>query len=178
MRCPKCDEEQDRAEACRRCGLASDRFDSYASEAAGELPPELEEAWRRCLGAWRDSSVHEALVERIAAASAFAPAARRYRAYLRDNPGDERASEQLERIGRMAQAAAFTAASTSSRTGGEREPYRAVLWLLAVFGLLAVGGALYALLTREARELGPDLEAPIELRGQPPIGRDAPSGRR
>jgi ribosomal protein L32 len=170
MSCPKCGEEQRAARACRRCGLAADRFASYAAEAAADLPAEIALTWRRCLRAWRDPAAHEAFAEAVAAAGAFAHAARLYRGYLRDHPGDERASGQLERVGRMAEAAAFAATPAAHRSEREREPYRAVVWLLVFFGLLAVGGALYALLTREAGQLRPDLDATIEWRS-PPAGR-------
>jgi hypothetical protein len=175
MTCPKCDERQPGASACRRCGLSAARFDDFAASAAVDLPPEVDEAWRRCLARWGDRAAHEAFTERVAAASAYAHAARMYRERLRAEPADELARAQLERMGRMAEAAAFTAAaSTAHRAGATRSPYRAAIWLLVLCGLLAIGGSLYAILTRDAGSLGPDLDAPMEWKPTPPPGRGAP----
>ncbi len=166
MRCPKCDDEQPKAPACRRCGLAAGHFESFRDSGGYELPEAAAKCWRRCVERWDDAKAHEEFADRVAAAGAFAAAARAYRERLRRDPDDEVARAQLDRLRRMAEAAAFAAAPSSHKAERGREPYRAVVWLLVFFALLAMAGAFYGVLTGDGGSRAPEpIDGPLRLEG-------------
>ena len=142
QRCPKCDGAVAAgAAACPRCGLGVDRFASF-SDAAAEEFPELDQLWARCQAAWGERDRHDAFLDRAVATGAFAYAARRYRAALRERPGDAEAAVRLERVGRMAEAA-ILAAPARPRKEEEDQRYRGVVMLLVSLVFITMVALVY-----------------------------------
>lgn len=151
MQCPKCGTSQPEAEACRSCGLAAARFDSFrASNPEGA--DRLDALWEGVQASWDDDEVHRRFIEAAAADHAFAIAARRYREVLRERPGDARADTALKRITRMAEASMLARAAARPGQGEGKEPYKNVLILLIALVLLAGAGAMYLMVRSAGQE--------------------------
>jgi hypothetical protein len=159
MRCPKCEELQPEAEACRACGLAADRFEAYASEADDAAGPELDELWAACADDWHDDAAHDRFIEAASVAGMYAYAARRYRGHARDNPGDSRAEAALARLRRMAEATLLSAAAARQPEAG-KEPYRGVVLLMITLVLLAGIGGVYMLFRGASSPDQPGVDQP------------------
>lgn len=167
--CPKCDiPAAEGATACRACGLATSRWDTYTDDPAPEAAPiEVTAAWERLAGEWGDPEAHERFLRVVAATGSFAHAGRAYRRAARERGAtDERAAAGIERVRRMAEAALLGArsgahlpsATTHVRPGGagERERYRNMAGLVVVGLLLVILGGLVLYLVRATRRPSPD----------------------
>lgn len=153
--CPKCDASvADGAAACPACGLAVDRFDGYRPVVV-DAPPVLVAAWQACEAAWDDERVHEAFRAAASATGAFAFAAQSYRGAARQRPGDARAADGLARVQRLAEAALLARPPAQSERSEGRRFRGAVLVVLALC-LIAALGAVALLLVRTSREEAPE----------------------
>ncbi len=157
--CPKCAENVAAgATACPRCGLARDRFESFAA-AAPEIEPELEALWQACRARWNDVAAHEQFLHAASQMDRYAYAARMYREAVRDdgddktthppreearNAGDDIARRALDKLTRMVTARAFVAAPQPDAAEG-KEPYRALVALLLLLLAVAAAVGIYAL---------------------------------
>lgn len=159
MRCPKCGTSQPEAQACRSCGLAAARFDSFRADNP-EGPDRLDALWESAQADWDDDEVHRRFIEAAAAADAFAIAAGRYREVLRDRPGDPRAATALKRITRMAEASMLARAAARPGQGEGKEPYKNVLILLIVLVMLAGAGAMYLMVRSVGQDEPPRAPVP------------------
>jgi hypothetical protein len=156
-RCPKCDAAvPDGAGACRACGLATDRFDSY-QRVAVDAPPVVVAAWQACAAAWDEERVHEAFCAAVSATGAFAFAAQAYRGAARERPGDARAADGLARVQRLAEVALLARTPSPSEPSEVRRFRGAALVVLALC-LIAALGAVALLIARTSREQ--ELERP------------------
>jgi hypothetical protein len=85
MTCPKCGEPQKKAPACRRCGLAADKFPSWDDGRGGDpsiTAGEVRSAatlFAACEERWDDTARHDAFVLHCQHAGAWAYAASLYR---------------------------------------------------------------------------------------------------
>lgn len=157
MRCPKCDDEQPEADACRACGLAADRFADFAARA-DDASPELALLWQACVDRWDQPDSHDRFVEAVAADSSFAYGARQYRQRLRERPDDPRARSGLDRLTRMAEVTLLS--SAAARKGAEPdEPFKnVVLLMVALVALVGIGGV-YLLLRGRSSDRPPEAPA-------------------
>ncbi len=157
MRCPKCDDEQPQADACRACGLAADRFADFAARA-DDANPELALLWQACVDGWDQADAHERFVEAVAADSSFAYGARRYRQILRERPDDARARSGLDRLTRMAEATLLSSAA-ARKSAVPDEPFKnVVLLMVALVALVGIGGV-YLLLRGRSSDHPPEAPA-------------------
>jgi hypothetical protein len=142
------------AAACRSCGLAVERFESYERDPI-EAPPPVLAAWEACAAAWDDDGGHERFRAVAAATGAFAFAARAYRQARQERGGDDaRAADGLARVQHMAEAALLTRPTGERGEGGApagRRSYRGAAVLLLLFLLLAAFG-LVVVMTRAVRD--------------------------
>lgn len=167
--CPKCGTTLIGAAACKVCGLEARYFDEYRDRAVGVASPALDAAWAACLAEWDDGARHEELLTCASLEGELGAAARRYRLYLGDHPGDERASAALERLTRMA--AATMLQRPRVEPAGE-EPYKKVVLLLMALLLLGGMGGVYLLVKRAMAPASAGATEPV-----PPSGRVTPPGR-
>ena len=149
MHCPKCDDDQPAAPACRSCGLLADRMADFARDRDAHVPPEVAAAWQRVGDHWSDDAAHEAFVRAVTAAMAYPWAALRYRDALRLRPDDAVAAAQLARLARMAEATLM--ASASRKPEAKARPYRAAVAMLIAILVLAVIAVAYAVVTTRQR---------------------------
>lgn len=178
MECPKCGTAQGPASACRRCGLLAEHFSSFSAREGAGANPTLRRAWEACLEDWDDADAHEAFLERAVELSGYAYAARRYRGRLRERPGDATAARQLERVRRMAEAAALSVSAAGRRRERGPEYYRGAILVLVVLAFLAAAGVVYAIFAQGGQPLpggGSEPESPgierEELPGSEPVWR-------
>ncbi len=177
-RCPKCHARVGSRPACPSCGLASARMASFAADRDADIPPSLHAAWKRVTEAWGEQPRHDAFVQAVAYAGAFAWAAGQYQdarrrgvgraADLGDGQGDAEsaatqgvateviaaahdaiAARQLERVRRTAEAAML--AGAAARRDDTKPPYRSATTILVMMVVVLIAGALYARFMREAR---------------------------
>jgi hypothetical protein len=152
-RCPKCDAEvASGAVACPACGLATSRFDAFASEPI-DAPPDLVLAWHECGEAWDDDGAHERFRATAAAHGAFAYAAGAYRQAARERPGDARAADGLARVLRLAEAALLT---RPPRAEPGRHPLRRGGLILLAMILAAAIGLVGVYMMRASRAGAPE----------------------
>ncbi|HUH03417.1 MAG TPA: hypothetical protein VML75_15580 [Kofleriaceae bacterium] len=144
--CPKCGAARGQEEACRVCGLEARHASAYRERAAVEASPELDAAWAACVEAWDDQARHDQFVHLASIQSQFATAAKRYRLYLDQHPGDDRAQAALTRVTRMAAATMLQRPRAAEPDG--REPYKGVVMLLLALLLLGGVGGVYLLVKR------------------------------
>jgi len=156
MRCPKCDDEQPAAPACRSCGLLAARMADFARDRDAQVAPEVVAAWGQLEERWSDPDAHDGFIRTVAAAMSYPWAAQRYREALRLRPDDAVAADQLARLARMAEATLFATAARKETQAAR--PYRGAITLLAAMTLLIIVGIGYALLTRALREEPPPAE--------------------
>lgn len=146
MTCPKCGTDQPEAPACRRCGLAADRMASFRSQSDAETPAHVVAAWTAVDAAWDDPTRHEKFVAAVVEAGAFPYAARQYRAAAAARPDDAVAKTQLERVGKMAEAALRATATQKPEKG--QMPYRNATVVLVACIIAIVFAVAYALLRK------------------------------
>ncbi len=157
MRCPKCDDEQPEADACRACGLAADRFADFDARA-DESSPELALLWQACVDDWDRDAAHDRFVQAVAADFAYTFGARRYRQRLRDRPNDALARSGLDRLTRMAEATLLSSAAARKAVEPD-EPYKnVVLLMVALVALVGLGGV-YLLLRGRSSDSAPKAPA-------------------
>jgi hypothetical protein len=148
--CPKCGAPAaQEGVACIRCGLAADRFESFARDEAEQVPEALAELWDACEGDWRDAEAHDRFVRAAVAAEAFRYAASKYRGALRSRPGDTEAKRRLADIRRRAEAAILQTAAAGRYAPEGKEPYRGAALLLVILIALAIVGMVYAVFLRD-----------------------------
>jgi hypothetical protein len=147
--CPKCGLSQPAIPACRRCGLASDRWAAWSRDAT----PEEDGTWVGVEAAWGDPRAHDAYLIEVQRRGAFGEAAARYRA-RGDDPVAQTRLRQVRTLAELALSRRIAAPAEPA----VRSPARMIALLVAFVVLLVVG---VFVLAREA---------------QPPIG-GSPSGR-
>jgi hypothetical protein len=144
--CPKCGRPVAEAlSACPECGLRRDRFSDFGDDR-DEGSPALVALWEACEADWAAEARHDRFVDAAAAAGAYAFAARRYRAALRERREDEVAATRLSKVARMAEAALLAAAVTRDPETDAGTPYRGVVIVLLFLVLLAGIGGVYLLI--------------------------------
>lgn|GEM_PF-2635786 len=149
VECPKCGTSVPAAaSACPRCGLARDRFASFAADAGASVPPGLAAQWTAVLERWDDETAHERFLEAGLAAQAFPYMARCYRTAAREKGDDPIAEQRLQDIARRAEAAILTAAQAAKYKEDEHdEPFKRVSVMMAVLIVIIAAGMAYALLS-------------------------------
>lgn len=139
MRCPKCRRLQELRDACRECGLRTALFADFARDQPdhdGALGP----LFAACRAAWHDEANHERLLEAASETFSFKQAARFYRENLGRQAGDAIARRQLDRLGRMAEAAFMSQVVARAAAPEGEHPYRSVLLMLLVLLVLGAAG--------------------------------------
>ncbi len=161
--CPKCGLRPVRGDACARCGLALERMATWIEDDV--VPADVTAAWAACQAAWDDAAAHDHVAS-LALARAVQPwLARRYRACLRDRPGDAVAVRRLERVGKIAHAAFLASASPPVVPRFGRGSAVAVLVVLAV---LAAAGLVWGLYLVRSTEPPPAPRVPANRPPSPP----------
>ncbi len=144
--CPKCGETQPAdLDACRRCGLARDRFEDFEGGVDGIASDSLRALWDACVDDWSDATAHEAFVKAAVVESAYRYAAGSYRQILRDRPGDRMAERQLADVARRAETAILQSARAGKYEDAADEPFKKVTLLLMVLVVLIAMGIVYAM---------------------------------
>jgi hypothetical protein len=159
-RCPKCGEPHVDAPACPVCGLEAQHAAAFSERQAAEASPELDAQWDACIGAWDDQSTHDAFARAASLGNQFSAAARRYRIWLVDHPGDpgeEIARAALGRLARMAEVSLLHRPSKPA-PGDDEQPYKRVVMLMIALVVLAAMGGAY-LLVRQVMEPEPAVRA-------------------
>ena len=149
MICPKCGTEQPEAAACRKCGLAAERMASFQEQVPAP-PAAVVATWDACRAAWDDPARHEQFVAAVIDGGAFAYAARQYRGVLAERPDDAVATAQLERLGKMAEAALHATATQKPETAPR--PYRNATAILVVCIVAMLFGLVYVLVLARDEE--------------------------
>jgi hypothetical protein len=164
MTCPKCGVEQALAVACRKCGLQSMRMRTYRETESAVQSPAVTAAWAACMEIWDDPGRHEKFTAAVVDANAFAFAARQYRAVVAQRPDDTIAPAQIERLGKMAEAALRVTAVQKPEQAAR--PYKkATLILIACIVAIAFG-LVYAFITKKDAGSSGEL-TPVERRPAP-----------
>jgi hypothetical protein len=146
--CPKCAHIQpDDRDSCRRCGLAVARFPAYEGAIDEDVPVAVADCWRACRERWHDPEAHEALLVAVALADRYAYAATRYRAVLREEPGDAIAGRRLQEVMRRAEAGLLRTAAIR-HAAEDKEPFRNVAVMLVLLVVLVGFGLVYAVFLR------------------------------
>ncbi len=151
-RCPKCRALVGSRAACPGCGLASSRMAGFSSARDSEIPEAVRAAWSAVVSspeAWVEQARHDAFVQLVASASAFAWAAGQYQEIRRQRPDDAIAVRQLERVRRTAEAAML---ATTTVREVKQSPYRSATAILVMLVVLLIAGAVYARFMREAQD--------------------------
>lgn len=166
--CPKCGTSlRDEQRACSKCGLERNHFGSFRS--AEQPSTAMQEAWLEVERSWNDPAAHRTFVEHAAATGNFLSAASKYRAASIARPGDEIATQQLERINKMVMALLAVESMKRERPRQARSPFRGVLLVLAVLGL-AGGGGMVALQGPIGGPAATDQQATLPRTSQVRIG--------
>jgi len=153
MVCPKCQDAQPPAAACRRCGLVQEKWRRPSPlSPAGEGAPATREGpalWEACVARWEDPAAHEAFLDFCRRTGEFAFAAARYRAALKERGGRDAVAE--DRLRQVRSLAELTFLRPSRRTGDgatqEGSPYKNTVLILTVGLALLGAGFIYLLLT-------------------------------
>ncbi len=154
MTCPKCDDEQPPRPACRSCGLLADRMADFVRDRDAKVPAEVTAAWDAVGTSWEDEAAHDRFVRAVSTALAYPWAAQRYRDALRLRSDDPIATEQLARLGRMAEATLLVTSGKKRDGGGkDAQPYKKVLIMFGALVVIAILGIFFTLmLTRNAED--------------------------
>ncbi len=155
--CPKCDAAiVAGTTACKKCGLAIDRMDSFAASREAAVPEPLVRAWERAVDKWDDTPRHEEVLRLITQNDAYAWGAAKYRS----RAGEPIADKFLERVRKSAEATMMT--SATARNVVEKNPYRNTVALLVIVVLAIAGALLYAKVKSSAPQ-----PTPPSVEGQP-----------
>lgn len=111
-----------------------------AADLADSIPSPLVTAWNRTLGAWGDSSLHDALLGLAAKHKQYAWLAARYREVSRLRPNDPVPAARLARIQRAALVTMCVEARPVEKA--QRMPYRGVSMML-IAAVVATGLGLW-----------------------------------
>ena len=95
------------ANACPKCGLATDKMDAFARTQDSDVPAAVRAAWDALGEAWDDDDRHAAFMRIVVDENAFSWAAQQYRL----KTPDPRAETMLARV-RKAAEARFVASAT------------------------------------------------------------------
>jgi hypothetical protein len=102
MTCPKCQRERMPGdEACARCGLLMERWESYAHVEPSLAA--LDDPWQALQEAWHDPEAHVRFLELAASLDGLDVAAAKYRRVTIDRPDDEAAQTGLRQSVERAQ---------------------------------------------------------------------------
>ena len=151
MTCPKCGAEQAIATACRRCGLTTTLMPKFKEQDDASQSPVVTLAWSMCELNWENPDKHEKFVAAVVEHNAFSYAARKYRAAAAKRPDDKLAAAQVERLGKMAEAALKATATHRPEKGAN--PYKGTTVILAACIVAVVFGLIYAMIqSRKSNE--------------------------
>jgi hypothetical protein len=140
--CPKCGTTQGTDDvACKKCGLAAERFDSVAQARDANVPDALIAAWDRAVEQWDEQARHDELIRLVTQHDAYAWAAARYR--TKPDPIGER---QLERIRKAAEVTMTSAAVV--RQANAKKPYRGTTVVLVLLAVALFAGLAMAMVAR------------------------------
>ena len=141
--CPKCGTARDDTRTnCKSCGLAHDKMTAFAA-ARDAVPDALGAAWDRAVAKWDDTAMHDEVLRLVTQHDAYAWAAARYRERSREQPDDEVAKQQLERVRKAAEATLLSTAA-AKRQAKLPEPYRASMAVLGLLIILIIALLVYA----------------------------------
>lgn len=153
LACPKCGIEQERAPACRACGLIFAKWRGPEALADTSVP-ELGDArtaaalWAACEESWEDTTRHDAFVDHCQSTQAFAYGAQRYRARLaKGPPGDPVAKERLGQIRARAEAALLRPI-TAPPPADDKARYKGPVVVLLVVMAVTLCGLVYMLASK------------------------------
>lgn len=152
MTCPKCGAVQALAVACRKCGLTATLMPKFREQDAASQPEPVTAAWIAAELDWQDRGKHEKFAAAVVEHKAFAFAARQYRAAAARRPGDTIAPAQIERLGKMAEAA--LKATAVARPEKATNPYKGTTVLLVACVIAVVFGLIYAVVSRRTAKDG------------------------
>lgn len=166
MTCPKCGSYQAIAVACRKCGLTTTLMPKFREQDTDQQPPAVTTAWIAVELNWTDPGRHEKFVAAVVDASAFAYAARQYRAAAARRPDDTIAPAQIEKLRKMAEAT--LKATAVQRPEKAPMPFKGAAMLLAACIVAVIFGLVYAMISKKANkdgELTPVPRQPAPTRG-------------
>jgi len=142
--CPKCGSSvKDGAPACVKCGLALERFETFAARRDETVPAVLRTAWDKLDEAWDDDARHDAVLVLATEYHELGWVAGRYREAAKAREGDPRAAAMLDKIKRATEA---MLTATVPRTTKQPMPYRSSIAILAFLVVMIVLGVAYAFL--------------------------------
>lgn len=147
--CPKCGTAQQAGDtACKRCGLATDRFDSFAGTRDAEVPDALIAAWDNAVAKWDDQARHDEVIRLVTQHDAYAWAAARYR-----TKPDAIGERHLERVRKSAEATMLSAAVARQAAG--KKPYRGTTMMLVLLAVALFAGLAMAMVARNKAATNP-----------------------
>lgn len=142
--CPKCGfSVRDDAPACVKCGLAVERFETFAQKRDDAVPQALRTAWDKLGETWDDDARHDAVLVLATERGELGWVAGRYREAAKARPGDPRPAAMLDKIKRATEA---MLTATVPRTSKEPMPYRSSIVVLGFLVVMIVIGVAYAFL--------------------------------
>jgi hypothetical protein len=144
--CPKCGSAvKEGASACVKCGLAVERFETFAARRDEAVPEALRTAWNKLreTDAWDDDARHDAVLVLATERGELGWLAGRYREAAKAREGDPRPGVMLDKIKRATEA---MLTATVPRTKKEPMPYRSSIVVLGFLVVMIVIGAAYAFL--------------------------------
>jgi ribosomal protein L40E len=148
--CPKCGADVvESASACKKCGLAVDRMQSFASSREADVPEVLVAAWHAAVEHWDDDARHEEVLRLVTANDAYSWAASKYRG----KAGDPIADRYLDRVRKSAEATMMT--SATARNAEIKNPYKNTIAMLVILAVAILGGLLYAFVKSSKAEPTP-----------------------
>jgi hypothetical protein len=154
--------------ACRSCGLAAERFESYEGGPA-HRSEELADAWQGLLDNWDSGDAHEEFAALVAARGDYRGGAGHYRETAADPERAQRSQEMLQRIQSMAAAALL---SSKPKLAREEEPFKGVVVLLMVLVLVAGAGGIYLMIKHnQSSEPSPRILRPGPIKTSPALER-------
>jgi len=152
MSCPKCGSLQAIAVACRKCGLTTTLMPKFREQDSASQPEPVTRAWIACELDWNDPAKHEKFTAAVVEHNAFAYAARQYRAAAAKRADDPTALAQIERLGKMAEAA--LKATAALRPEKSTNPYKGTTILLVACVVALVFGLIYAVISKRSSDNG------------------------
>jgi hypothetical protein len=158
--CPKCGAPLADVPACAACGLERQHVEAYRARTAA-ADAATGAGWDACLAAWDDAAAHDAFVRRASLAGDYSSAAKHYRRYLQEHPGDATATAALARVTRMAEVALLQRPAVTAEA---EQPYKRVVVLMMVLVVMAALGGAYLIMKRvTAPDPADSLPAPASV---------------
>jgi ribosomal protein L40E len=152
MTCPKCGAVQGLAVNCRKCGLTATLMPKFREQDAASQHEAVTSAWIQVELNWNDPGRHEKFAAAVVEHRAFAFAARQYRAASAKRAGDTIGPAQIEKLGKMAEAALKATAVARPEKGAN--PYKKTTMLLVACVVAVVFGLLYAVISKKSSSGG------------------------